>query len=202
MYDSGVIVGHSFVSKLRNQFRDRNGTFPNPEGNARKLRVDKSFRKLYIAGTPGGRILPEYDIPREIREYHPNVVVIDNGSNDLANGAPPLTVACKLVEVAKEIVRKFGADRVVLCASLKRGKARIPVNKFNENVVLFNTILKNFCEVEPAISFHQHQGFWSSPISSWSRDQLHPDTVAGFHKYKESIRRAVLMSTRVSENLF
>ena len=58
----------------------------------------------------------------------------------------------------------------------------------NQQIDIYNNILKHFCDTETNISYHTHRSFWNVAIDSWSRDGLHPNTKVGRQKYKRSLR--------------
>ena len=117
----------------------------------------------------------------------PTFAIVDIGTNDISNGAPTVTVADAVVQLAHEIIDVFGARHVTVCSALHRSSP-LDINNLIDN---YNNILRNFCDVEPLIDYHTHRGFWNTDTYTWSRDGLHPNTNVGRAKYKRSLRKAV-----------
>jgi len=158
---------------------------------AKQFRVDHRVPHLHLVGERGIKVTSTF-IPHTVSLIQPDFVIIDVGTNDLAAGATPLSVASTLFEVCTSLILHHAVLHVTLCSALYRdSNIHTTPQLFKHNVNLFNTILSDLCFVDPQIDYHTHRGFWASPIEEWSRDGIHPNTSVGRQKYKTSIRSAV-----------
>lgn len=193
MPPTGVIIGHSFVSGLYDHLQNKTHQHLHPVDVANQFRVADHVAELWLLGERGLRVLDTSFIPTtHITQIHPQFVIIDAGTNDLATGASPLSVASALLEVATTLINQHHTLHVTLCSILHRANnIKMTPFQFQELANTHNNILKDLCEVEPDITYHTHRGFWNIPISQWSRDGIHPNTQLGRQKYKTSLRTAV-----------
>ena len=125
----------------------------------------------------------------------PDIIALDLGINDLAQGESPWQSAVDTYLIAKELVESYYC-LVYICGALHResGMSNTVLNM--KNLVLdFNDDLKELCVGEEFIFFHRHRGFWEDeshhvlPVEFWSKDGIHPNSFEGRDKYKNSIRR-------------
>ena len=161
---------------------------------AHQLSISDRVDEFHLVGTRGARILQglqahAHDALTTIR---PTFAIVDIGTNDISNGAPTVTVADAVVQLAHEIIDVFGARHVTVSSALHRSSPLDTNNRHINNLIdNYNNILRNFCDVEPLIDYHTHRGFWNTDTYTWSRDGLHPNTNVGRAKYKRSLRKAV-----------
>ena len=187
-------MGHSFVSRLKHKLNTTSSS--NPSRNAIALRVDRIAPLVFIRGRSGERVMNNDRMINDARQIRPDVVIIDTGSNDLIHNSTPLSVATRLITVGEAILKDNPLAKVVLCSALHRGRPTGPHSLLNDNIDLFNRILRNYCDVEPRMTYHTHRGFWTVPIKHWSTDYIHPNTHLGMSNYIKSIRRAILTADK------
>ena len=106
-------------------------------------------------------------------------------------GDSPWQTAVDTYLIAKELVDSYFC-LVYICGALHRQRG-ISSSVLNmENLVLdFNDNLKELCDGEEFIFYHQHRGFWEDqshhvlPVDYWSKDGIHPNSFVGRDKYKK-----------------
>lgn len=188
------VVGHSFVSGLKHHLQNMYSDPITPRQLAWELKVSQLVQSVHLLGS-NGKLICDSDSPISrgtLHEIQPDLCILDIGSNDLAQGKQPLEVAVKVVELARTFVTDFKVKHVFVCGALNRDDVRLP--NFKGIVTLYNKFLIDLCEVEPDVAYWVHKGFWSVPVSSWSRDGTHPNTELGRKKYKTSLKCAVFRS--------
>ena len=79
---------------------------------AHQLSISDRMDEFHLVGTRGARILQglqahAHDALTTIR---PTFAIVDIGTNDISNGAPTVTVADAVVQLAHEIIDVFGTS--------------------------------------------------------------------------------------------
>ena len=87
----------------------------------------------------------------------PNTVLLNIGSNDLANGRPLQNVAVDLMETESKLVDHYCVKHVIIM-QIMNGVTATP-NISTERTAHYNTILRNMCEVEQHIHFTKLKGY-------------------------------------------
>ena len=165
----GALIGHSFVSGLRDHFShcDRNCT---PSKIARNLYLSDSVDEIHLVGASGACILRQEVDWQVLRGIRPTFAILE----------------------FETCIDDFGVRHVTVCSVLHRTYP----HHINADIDAYNKVLRHFCDVETNIDYHTHRGFWQTANESWSRDGLHPNTVIGRRKYKRSLRQAVYNALR------
>ena len=189
----GLLIGHSFVHGLASHL----SSDPQPTGSylARKLNLNRIIQELHMHGERGSRVCSSsFSLPhRLLKRVKPDFVILDLGTNDLAAGAHPFDVAAKLNSVADRLHTQYHVRTVLICSILYRKShlRNLTREQFTQAAFDTNNFLKKSTEASPRTIYHVHKGFWTTPISQWSRDGVHPNTSHGRTNYKKSIRCAV-----------
>ena len=129
--------------------------------------------EFHLIGKRGAMILsPDFTLPLpSLTNIKPTIVMIQYGSNDLARGKDPLSVASKVIDLCHEILHSVNAcQKVVVLSAIPRINRSDPSSSesLTKSIYNYNGYLKHFCEVEPNINYKAIQGFWTDPISTWS----------------------------------
>ena len=121
------------------------------------LDISERVRGFHIAGSRGARVIGNAEIRKAVQTMRPTYVIIDLGTKnyDLARGSPALTVADSLMTIAHDIITNYNVLHVSLCSVLHRSS---PMH-INQQIDIYNNILKHFCDTETNISYHTHRGF-------------------------------------------
>lgn len=185
---TGIVLGHSFVLSFKHYLENKS-LFNKVEQH---LRVSHHVSQLDFYGISGASVDDLECVVPYLSETSYDFLIIDIGSNDLANCQSPLSTAFKVTEFADKIIKNTSIKHIALCSVLCRG-SRIPVtfDKFSKLVSQYNQILKTLCEAENYLTYHTHRGFWDQPIETWSRDRVHVNSAEGRRKYAASLRRAI-----------
>ena len=200
------ILGHSFISGLLHHLENRCKQKLAPADVAKTLKVDNLVAQIHMFGQRGAKILDgNYLMPSHLlRSVNPDLVLMQIGSNDLANGSCPLSVASKSIDMAQNILSKIKSAKQVIILSIIPRISKDPgisQEKLNDSIYKCNGYLKNFCDVESSIQFKSLSGFWKNPIMHWSRDGIHPNSHHGREKYIHNIRFIIFDAiTRIVNN--
>ena len=152
-----------------------------PTEVAFRLSISDRVDQFHLVGRRGAQIMRGLDHDGPLRAIKPSYVILDVGTNDSARGMPVLNVAVAVIELAQDIIARYGVVHVTVCSVLHRDT---PVD-INTRIDRYNAILRDSCEVEPLITYHTRRGFWRAAASSWSRDGLHPKTANGRQMYND-----------------
>ena len=182
------VLGHSFVSGLLHHLSAGGGSNPSPTQIAKQLKLDKLISEFHLIGERGAKILNSNFALPPLHFIQPDIIILQYGSNDLAAGSPPLSVATRIVDIAHLLLRKYPSIKAVVVLSIL---PRTNIIQLNDNIFKCNGFLDNYCEVESKIHYKALQGFWDKPISAWSRDSIHPNSRHGRTTYKNNLRRVI-----------
>ena len=197
-----AILGHSFVSGYKDhlKFHSHHGQHLSPHEIATHFRVSNIVNEVHLCGINGAKVCEGTFISNDFLErIQPEVCILDIGSNDLAAGTPPLTVADRLVDIATRLISRHHVKVVIVCSVLYR-TARVP-SQFHELVHSYNKILSHFTVPDSNIVYWTYYGFWDTTVSQWSRDGIHPNTQTGRKKYAQSLRQAMFQASCVLHSL-
>ena len=185
-----AILGHSFVYGLEHHLRNKN--FFSPADMAVALNLNLSVEQVFFFGCRQSCITrPDFTLPMDgLRNASPSIVILNYGTNDLAQDVPPPHVASKLMDTAQGILTSLHSVRHVMIFGAIDRICNIP--SFRSRVEEFNTLLFHRCNSEVNISFMTLRGFWGNDFRIWSRDNCHPNTPRGRQLYISTIRTAVL----------
>lgn len=187
----GLVIGHSFVSGLSDHFSSQISHSLTPSRTASLLQVSNVVEHITLYGIRGACVLPSFSLPLTYLSTHsPHFVIIDLGTNDIAQGTDPLNVAMALLELAQTLCSLYSVKHVFICSVLFRADTRAS-SKINQNIFRLNGYLKNLCQIENNIWYWRHKGFWATDPLQWSRDGLHPNSTRGRKLYKTSLRSAI-----------
>ena len=200
-----LLLGHSFVRRLKDSVM--------PE--ARHIEVDRRHAKAFSEKLTLSDHFPEtfticlgvnlirhlFDKLDDIKVIHPCTVMLEIGSNDLANMSSWDSNHCLyLANMALEFtmkLRAIGAKMVIMNSVIPR-YARLcsTPDIFLRNCGTYNHILKNFCDTENGIFFCKLRGFYApnepSTRPKWTADGIHCDSTHGQAMYRSRIRHNLI----------
>jgi lysophospholipase L1-like esterase len=162
---------------------------------------------MFFSGQPGMRIehLPLPKISKEVKKTAPQLVVIDIGTNDIANirsevvaegQAEVKQLIHKLFLFARKLVLKYRVQQVVMLQVLPRGPGwHAPDNpKFQIYVTHFNSLIRARCasqhKKQRQLHLWVHPRMHANIRSLLNRDGVHLND-RGLKKYFHSIKKAV-----------
>ena len=117
--------GHSFVSGLQHHFKDQTDRpkfIPVPEWVAGTQLENNKVDNVYLHGYRGAQITDfnVHSLHSLIDKDKPTQIILDFGSNDLANDVPALTVADAVHNLATELTQKKNVKHIAVCSRLPR----------------------------------------------------------------------------------
>ena len=199
MDPTAIIVGHSFVKRYEKWIGSRSHEAPLSPRD-----VCNRVSDLLFLGQSG---LQSHELHNGDFLFHASrhdIVIVDCGSNDLANNKTINEVANNILLFARRCIQN-GA-KIVFVASILPRKRRINTDPddFANIAEEYNRHMKSLCVKEEQISFHRMTGFSRSvdgkqqPIHHWSEDGIHPSVKryeqckkSGMEKYHQAIKTAV-----------
>lgn len=141
-----------------------------------------------VGGRTAAKII-RHDL-RVVESFHPDIVVLQLGTNDLT-GHPPVLVGSAIEDLVRLLHDSFGVKFVCVCQTIHRDSA----GAFNKNVGILTKYLKVVLEPLVYARFWSHRGFWNSPKDFYAYDGVHLNS-RGQHKFYRSLRGAVLKCLR------
>jgi len=181
-----MLVGHSYIARLN--------TYLNSELN--NLGISPLVATVDCVGLPGATVFPGgkciNTLTSEILGKKPNIVYLQIGENDVANGHSAFLVAEEITHLVKSLTPTV--NRVIVGQLL-------PFPSLERQVIVgTNQELKRRLSTNPNTKFWQHKnGFWkpvTNLLTGLNRTEVFaPDGVhlsqAGQRKYASSVRMAV-----------
>ena len=164
--------------------------------------VPNLVSSLSFFGMRGAKVLHLNRILPVIARYGPDVLLVDIGSNDLAQGAQPARVAASVEQWVKEATRVFPGV-ICLLSVVPRATAlgNMTPEQFLNSALELEALLKLLPKSHNNVLYHKHKGFYEreeeqgvkSPLIpyAWSHDGIHPNNQLGRKKYKNLLRLAI-----------
>ena len=120
-----------------------------------------------------------------------DVVVLDFGTNDLADGCSAELLVDQVMSVADTLVDCYGVRNVVVTEIFPRAEGRYPCPPgFNVEARHFNLLLHDRLATYPRVQLHHHQGMVDN-FKQYLGDGVHLNG-AGLTKYSKSLRRVII----------
>lgn len=190
----GLLIGHSFVSGYKHHLCNLYKNESPKTSICQHLNLSKLVEFIDFIDIPGGLVEVEKILSMIHDHDKYNFILIDLGSNDLAQGIKPLNVAYQLSILGEKLVQQKTAPHVVFFQIIPRiGPWSSEIaHLFNKDAILTNQILRTFCDVDRTLSLHSHRGVWQNPITEWSMDGIHLNSQLGRNIYTASLKRAIL----------
>ncbi len=182
---SVLLVGHSFVKRLAQYARDRG--CPN-------MALDPAQYHLSYLSKGGMKLSHLLAQVEDIRHRRPDVIFLEIGTNDLASGTDPQTLALEVRRFSVYLLNQLHVRAV--CVSQitfrKAGTPKTPDN-FNSQVTKYNSALFNLAKEVKGLWFWRHRSLWSRWEDCLS-DGVHFNDL-GNRRYYNSVRGAIVAAT-------
>ena len=210
-----VIIGHSFVRRLRDEalppphFRLKDVAWHHSQkaiSLATNLALDEVYQEVYTV-SDGLVFISDLKLANStLFNLKPELVVVDIGSNDIANVAlceptRMLDMATQVFEFADSIQ---GAQAVVNAVLPRTNNISGHPSVFRQNATQYNVCLSNLCDPSFRVTFNKMRGFhgrWNEvgleeplPVASWSNDGIHCNATS-LERYRQRIRHAMLAAS-------
>jgi hypothetical protein len=213
-----VLVGHSFIRRLRDDIlanphqkrRIRDITWTHPYRArvlAEGLNISDFITSVY---TESDNLNFIGDLDRSytsICHVDPMVVVIDIGSNDIAqcfSGDPwaMLALATQVHDFATSIQKGALHPLIIINAVIPRiNNMQCDPQTFRINAMQYNKCLGVLCDTKDGIVINKMRGFnftntdrqeQPREVISWSNDGIHPDMPGSMERYRNRVRHCIL----------
>jgi lysophospholipase L1-like esterase len=172
MMSKVLVVGHSFINRLQRALGQIAGCNYN-------LELDPNSCVIEFYGISGGtldRLADDHRFVDKLREFRPDIIVLQLGGNDLCNPTVrPEVFACRLVEWSESLLKQFSfLGKVIVCELFIREKPRhTSAETYEYKRTFVNHMLKDMLEVIPNLSFWRHLRLMNSPLAILSEDGVH-----------------------------
>ena len=177
-----LILGHSFVRRLRTdllaRFDDRAAINFNLQGTA----------DIHLYGV-GGRTVPKLrklDLG-VVSKISPSIVILEIGTNDLANTSPEV-VGSEIENLVHLLISQYSVRVVVLCHVTPR--VTLKSSHFNQRAQLLNQYTRVVLEPIEHASCWTHRGFTNPAVTPYLSDGVHFNHMGQYMLYR-SYRGAV-----------
>lgn len=201
-----VITGSSFIRRLRDSVHSGHDVALRPDYNL------DGVGSIHYVCRGGWRVRDVRDHIHVIRSKHPDIVVLQIGSNDVGRRRCPLGIGDSILHLADRLLQETTAQFVVLgqCLPRKRGsylrlRTERQVFSYNGDARKLNNFLKVVSRDNPRVRFWRHKGLTNGPDDSalrrafghfLSRDGVHLSGRGQYKLYK-SVRGAIKHSMNV-----
>ena len=182
-----LYYGHSFVAHMQKYMN----TLPDYMHNFGVFPGQGSLSFISKGGATVARLRKDHNI-RKILRLQPEIVVIEAGTNDLADADLSAADVCaEMLELARDVldchVREVIVGQVILRGEegLKRA-----VDDFEQKVYEYNHRIEDALQYLPRASFWHHRKMWKVDIEAQLEDGTHPNAL-GNKKLYRSIKGAI-----------
>jgi len=184
-----MLVGHSYITHLS----------PFIDSHLPNLGLPPLSVTVHCLSLPGATVCPGRkcinNLTSEILEKKPNIVFLQIGENDVANGLCPFVVASEITHLVKSLTNKV--ERVIVGQLLPFPNLE---NKRQEIIATNQELQQRLSSVPNTKFWQQRSGFWK-PVTNlvtgrkraevFAPDGVHLSAV-GQHKFAFSVRVAVI----------
>ena len=191
-----LALGNSLIVSLADHVRGKLGS---DSQVGAYVRVDDHVR-LKLEGQCGGKAGLGAIPYRLVRDFKPQVAVLQYGANEIAALMSAREAALNVLRVARELMR-LGVRVVEIMTILpRRENLRLPHWRFHQRAHEFRYWIRRATGNGEKIFLHVHKGFmnklvkgrWQQvPMEDWSWDGIHPNRPLGRKLYARSLRNAV-----------
>ena len=187
---TAIVIGHSFVKRLSHWIGSHHSMAPTHPGQ-----LCDNLREINLLGVSGlfASEIHEGDFLFQASRH--DIVILDCGTNDLANDIPIRTVMNNVFLFARRCLEEGTTIVFILSVLPRTRRIKSTDTQFLTKVREYNNLMKSTCVPEPNISFHRQSGF--SNVQEWSEDGIHPSPNvlsngrSGMTKYSNSIKTAL-----------
>ena len=195
-----ALIGHSFVVGLEHYL-------VNKKMKATSfLHVDSIVSSISFYGIRGAKVQDLHTLLPLLRCESFDIVLLDIGSNDIANGARYEEVVLSLSFFLTALsALHSGIICVLSVVPRSAGLPAISPAQFMDTASRLEEHLKSWSKSSQNAIFHKHKGFYERQVdgkkvplapSEWSKDGIHPNNSTGRRKYANSLRLAIVKSAK------
>ena len=195
---TAFVVGHSFVRRYASWIGHHH------MAPKRARDICTSYSDIRFLGHSGlnSEQLHSGDILFQATKH--DIVVIDCGTNDIANDVSQQQIANNILLFARRCLQDGVAVVYILSVLPRSRRISGSPEEFRRKVQAFNDHMKSLCVKENDITFCRQNGFMNidcpnnHQVACWSDDGIHPSTrcrhqhnKSGMEKYHQSIKSAL-----------
>lgn len=213
-----LLVGHSFIRRLKRNLLPAAGGRDVTAQRAQlaatfasQLEVSQHFESIFTCSENLNLICHLEKCVATVTNTHPQVVMLDIGSNDLAHIKTKknnicLQLASKITDFAKNLLT-LGVRLVIINSVLPRtGRIACTPDVFASNCHAFNNYVKHFTQTETNIKYNKLRGFYGTDnphqnpptVNTWSTDGIHCNKGNSAKVYARRVRHGLLFFKHVA----
>jgi hypothetical protein len=176
MAPTAIVIGHSFVKRYAQWIGTHHEGAPRNRNEVCPLLDD-----LQLLGFSGQQSpsLHDNDIVFQATKF--DIVVVDCGTNDIANGRKVPEICNNVLLFARRCLEAGSSVVVIMSVLPRQRRIQGQPEEFLEESQKMNDHMKSVCTREKQIYFlritgftHQEDGLNKQQISTWSDDGIHP----------------------------
>ena len=207
-----MLFGHSFVKRLFFHLRELAGPL-HPglfeQKCAELLKVQHHIKQVFLSGHSGDNTISPHVPHTVISKVKPSIIMIDLGSNDIAQGRGGGEIAQRLVDLAHRLRATYGALIIIMSVVPRdRGLGNMTPEQFRVCMGELEVRLRELVGTkgDQGIMLVKQSGFYKTqvvggcidkPVSEWSVDGIHPAPPHGMDRYMSSVREAIFRGIKV-----
>ena len=179
-----LIVGHSFISRLRTDIQ------VNRRLHSNFNLIQCTVRCCGISGARIDTIMQNYTC---LSDYKPHIVLLQIGGNDICNHhLHPETLAFHIINFMTMLRTNYNVSQGIICELIYRQNPRgMTANMYEQRRCLVNNMLNIVLENRQQEHFWKHLRLMNSPMHILCHDGVHLSAL-GTIKYYRSVRLAIL----------
>lgn len=188
-HSSALILGHSFVKRLKNDILKQ---FDARTSFNFDLQSQVAVHMFGIGGRTVDKVRA-YDLP-VVAKLEPDIIILELGTNDLTCFRPEV-VGSKIVDLVSYLLETFSVRVIGVCLVIPRGKSSTDASMFNRSVSIFNQYIKVVFEDYTNVFCWSHDSLMK-PESYLLDDDVHLNSYGQYKLYR-SYRGAILKAMKL-----
>ena len=194
-----LLLGHSFISHFKRFLKTNLNTF------SYSINLNPREVMVQYASCPGATVEKlERTCMSDVEDFEPDVVVLQIGTNDLADPTcTPEKLVKKITGLVRTLLTTYKVKYVAVLQILHRfpssrpTRHKVDVPTFNKKVDDANDLLTKSLSGVPGCRFWRHKGFWGAhQRATIANDGVHISQSFGQRRYFYSIRAVAVSSLK------
>ena len=182
---SVLLLGHSFIRRLRDDLRSH---FDSRADDTFGLQDDAIVHFHGVGGLTVAKLRRDLGI---VSSLSPHVVILELGTNDLANLSPEVT-GSEIEELVRLLLDTFSVRVIGVCEVIPRVRAPF----FTGAASILNQYLCGVLEPISNVFCWRHRGFNNPSVDPYLPDGVHVNSFGQYCLYR-SYRGAILKALRM-----
>jgi len=187
-----LIIGHSFITRLRRELKEQMRI--NKISWMEALNLQSHLITPHVHGIRGGQIEQLESFKNRIVSIRPDFIVVDIGTNDVARDVAISDLVEKLMVILRGWLHDYHFIRAIAWCHILHRKAIDPTRtnmslvNYNDRATFFNLRMVRNTTLVRKLHHWRHAGF-ACPRSAEILDGVHPSEESGIWKHQKSISR-------------